>query len=84
MKEESGMGEKNPANMEQMVRDRCESCVALVEENGEWICDERELPCRKVITCPEGLKLAAYPEQFMIHTDEKMEPVAPGKEDEYE
>ena len=52
MKEESGMGEKNQANMEHMVRDRCESCVALVEENGEWICDERELPCRKVITCP--------------------------------
>ena len=29
-------------DIEEMVRERCRDCVALVEENGIWVCDERE------------------------------------------
>ncbi len=43
-------------DIEEMVRERCRDCVALVEENGIWVCDERERPCIEVTVCPEGLE----------------------------
>lgn len=37
---------------------RCQDCCALVEgENGEWMCDELEKPCREIEHCPEGAQL---------------------------
>jgi len=39
-------------------RDRCRDCMALVaDEDCEWICDEKNLPCHKIEACPEGLSV---------------------------
>ena len=38
-----------------MTREFCTDCVCLVEgDNGEWICDECQMPVEEVEKCPEG------------------------------
>lgn len=39
-----------------MNKDRCRDCAALVEINGEWVCDEQNKPVDEVECCPEGLE----------------------------
>lgn len=40
------------------VKERCTNCVCLVEGNqGQWMCDEQNLPCMSISTCPESKKL---------------------------
>ena len=35
----------------------CADCPCLVAGgNGEWICDEAEMPCECVVNCPEGME----------------------------
>ena len=36
-------------------KERCSDCPALVEEDGEWYCDEAKDFCEAVVCCPEGL-----------------------------
>ena len=36
-------------------KERCSDCIALVEEDNRWFCDEAEDFCENVKCCPEGL-----------------------------
>ena len=33
--------------------ERCRNCVCLVEEDGEWYCDECYRFCKEIDICPE-------------------------------
>lgn len=33
----------------------CKDCVCLVENNGEWYCDELNEPIHKIEVCPEAM-----------------------------
>ena len=36
------------------VKERCSSCICLVVGNeGQWVCDEKQLPCMAISNCPE-------------------------------
>lgn len=35
------------------VKDRCEDCVALIDYQGVWWCDEGNCPCHHVEDCKE-------------------------------
>lgn len=39
------------------AKERCSGCVALVEKDGKWVCDEREKVVEEVECCPEGLTM---------------------------
>lgn len=38
-----------------MYKERCQDCVCLVEQNGEWFCDESQDYCENIDECPENV-----------------------------
>jgi hypothetical protein len=37
-------------------KERCRDCICLVQgDNGEWICDEKQMEINSVERCPEGM-----------------------------
>lgn len=63
----------------QNYQERCADCIALVEKDGRWFCDEAQDFCENVINCPEGLgelveSCCEKSSKFLKEEDEEVNP----------
>ena len=55
-KDHSGQSEMGlPTENLTLKQRRCQHCPALIEQAGEWYCDEMQKPVEEIERCPEGV-----------------------------